>query len=353
MAHSRIPDPTTGNAVYNAANELTNWNGATLSYDANGNMTSEGTNTYTWDTRNQLTSIAGNFTAGFEYDPFGRRLGKTINGKTTNFLYDGANPIQELSGTTVTANLLTGFGIDEYLTRTDATGTSDFLTDALGSTIALADSTGTVQTQYTYDPFGGTTVQGASNANSYEFTGRENDGQGLYYYRARYYSPMFLRFASQDPIGHLAGPDPYLYTYNDPFGYVDPTGLWPWWLSHLPWNYYKVQTGQDATQADWEIYQMTSPFLFNMATCPWAPQLAAVNNLEQINLVIDAGVSGPSLVSLVDADPILEKACELGNQLAPSRNQINQQIANILKQVNKEIRQAMKQDPCGYDKGCK
>jgi RHS repeat-associated protein len=224
-ARTGLSNPTVSDAVYNAANELTNWNGATLTYDGNGNMTSDGTNTYTWDARNHLASIAGNYTASFEYDPFGRRLGKTVNGTTTDFLYDGANPIQELSGATVTANLLTGLGVDEYLTRTDATGTSDFLTDALGSTIGLADPTGTLQTEYTYDPFGGTTVQGASNANSYEFTGRENDGQGLYYYRARYYDPMRSRFISQDPIQYAGGINYYAYVGDDPVIFIDPLGL--------------------------------------------------------------------------------------------------------------------------------
>jgi RHS repeat-associated protein len=192
---------TTSAAVYNLDNELTSWDGTTLAYDNNGNMTSDGVNTYSWDSRNQLSAISGLYSASFEYDPFGRRQAKTVNSTTTDFLYDGANPVQELSGTTVTANLLTGLGVDEYFTRTDSTGTSDFLSDALGSTLALADSTGAVQTQYTYDPFGGTTIQGAANANSYQFTGRENDGHGLYYYRARYYDPMMSRFIGEDPLG--------------------------------------------------------------------------------------------------------------------------------------------------------
>jgi hypothetical protein len=71
----------------------------------------------------------------------------------TNFLYDGVNSLQELNGSTVTANLLAG-GVDEYFTRTDSTGTSSFLTDALGSTIGLTDSSGNSTVQYSYSPFG-------------------------------------------------------------------------------------------------------------------------------------------------------------------------------------------------------
>ncbi|HEV2387691.1 MAG TPA: RHS repeat-associated core domain-containing protein [Candidatus Acidoferrales bacterium] len=223
-----VPNDATGTVVYNAANELTSRNRATLAYDLNGNMTSDGTNTCSWNSRNQLGGISGAASASFAYDPFGRRQGKTINSTNTNFLYDGLNPVQELAGTTVTANLLTGLGTDEYFTRTDALGTSDFLTGALGSTLALADTTGTVQTSYTYQPFGGTTTQGAPNGNSYQFTGRENDGTGLYFYRARYYSPNLQRFVSEDPLGISGGgPDLYAYAADSPRTFVDAFGLSP------------------------------------------------------------------------------------------------------------------------------
>lgn len=163
--------------------------------------------------------------ASLTYDPFGRRQAKTIGGTTTNFLYDGLNPAQELSGATVNANLLTGPGIDEYFTRTDALGTSNFLTDALGSTAALADTPGTVQTSYTFEPFGNTTAQGGSNANSYQFTGRENDGNGLYFYRARYYGPSNGRFLSEDPKTFRADINFYRYAFSSPVDLGDPLGL--------------------------------------------------------------------------------------------------------------------------------
>jgi RHS repeat-associated protein len=192
----------------------------------NGNLANDGINTYTWDARNHLASLAGLTTAAFTYDPLGRRQGKTIGSAGTNFLYDSMNPVQELSGTNETANLLTGLGVDEYLTRTDALGTWNFMADGLGSTLALADSTGAVQTQYTYDPFGNTTVQGTSSANSYQFTGRENDGTGLYYYRARYYDQAISRFVSEDPIRMQDNPNVYAYVHDRPTILRDPFGLY-------------------------------------------------------------------------------------------------------------------------------
>ncbi len=134
------------------------------------------------------------------------------------------NPVQEQSGTTPTANLLTGPGVDEVFTRTDSAGARNFLADALGSTLGLTDSTGTLQTQYTYEPFGNASVSGSTNANSYQFTGRENDGTGLYFYRSRYYSANLQRFISEDPIGFNGGMNFYRYVRNSPVNLVDPSG---------------------------------------------------------------------------------------------------------------------------------
>jgi len=223
-ARTGTPQAVTS-ATYNANNQLTNWKGATLTYDLNGNLTNDGTNTYTWNARNQLVSISGGVAATFQYDAFGRRVSKTIGG-TTQFLYDGANPVQELSGGTASANLLIG-GVDEYFQRTDSTGASGFITDALGSTVALTDSTGTVQpTSYTFEPFGNTTVTGSATTNSFAYTGRELDSAGLYFYRARYYSPQTQRFISEDPIGLGGGINLYRFTLDSPPNRKDPFGLW-------------------------------------------------------------------------------------------------------------------------------
>ncbi|MBZ5505169.1 MAG: RHS repeat-associated core domain-containing protein [Acidobacteriia bacterium] len=132
--------------------------------------------------------------------------------------------MQELSNSTPTANLLSG-GIDELFVRTDSTGTFTPLEDALGSTIALVNANGNLVTQYSYDPFGNTTVSGASNSNAFQYTGRENEANGLYNYRARYYSPRLHRFISQDPLGFAgSGLNPYDYLFDNPTIFRDPTG---------------------------------------------------------------------------------------------------------------------------------
>lgn len=107
----------------------------------------------------------------------------------------------------------------------------NYLSDALGSTLALTDSTGTVTITYSYDPFGNTTVTGTST-NPFGFTGRELDGTGLYFYRFRYYSPKLQRFISEDPIGFAGGDvNFYAYVWNNPVRFLDPLGLavGDWW----------------------------------------------------------------------------------------------------------------------------
>jgi RHS repeat-associated protein len=224
FARTGMPQPIPS-ASYDQANQLLAWNELAPSYDSNGNMLNDGVHNYAWDARNHLSTIDSGSTGSFVYDPAGRRATKVISGTGTNFLYDQANPVQELSGTTPTANLLTG-GVDQYFTRTDSNGTADFLTDALGSTAALTDSTGTVQTQYSFDPFGNTTQSGNSSTNSFSYTGRENDGTGLYFNRARYYSSNIERFISEDPAGLTGGgPNFYSYVANSPTNFADPLGL--------------------------------------------------------------------------------------------------------------------------------
>jgi RHS repeat-associated protein len=226
-----MPEPVTTTS-YDANNRQLTFGDKTLAYDDNGNLQSitdsNGTTLYQWNARNQLVGISGpSVNASFVYDGLGRREAKTINGNLTEFLYDGINPVQETSGATILANILTGLGIDEFLTRTDiiAGVTSNFLAGALGSPVAVTDNTGAVQTEYTYESFGKTTAAGASNSSSYQYTGRENDGTGLYYYRARYYHPALQRFISEDPI-EFAGGDVNFYAYvgGNPINYGDPTG---------------------------------------------------------------------------------------------------------------------------------
>ena len=170
-----LEHPAQSGNVHNANNRLTQLGATPLSYDDNGNLLSDGTNTYTWNSRDQLASIAGPVAASFQYDASGRRKLKTVAGTTSKYLYDGANAVQELNGTSaIVANHLTGLGVDEIFTRSEGATTKTLLADALGSTIAMADSTGIV-TSWTYDAYGKATYTELAQSNPYLYTGRELD----------------------------------------------------------------------------------------------------------------------------------------------------------------------------------
>lgn len=223
-----ISTPALSSGTYNAANQLVQRGTANYTYDNNGNLLNDGANTYSWDARSQLSGITGGASAAFQYDSFGRRTSKTVNSQSSQYLYDGPRVVQELSGGVPTANILNGPDVDERHSCSCGGADRTLLTDALGSAMALTDSSGAVQTQYTYDAFGNTASSGAASTNSSQYTGRENDGTGLYQYRARYYSPALQRFISEDPIG-FAGGDTNLYAYvgNNPVNLTDPFGTNP------------------------------------------------------------------------------------------------------------------------------
>lgn len=227
FAATLLPDAL-ASATYNARNRQTVFGAKTLSYDDNGNLTqiAEGSNVtiFGWDSRNRLTSfiLPQPTTATFSYDARGRRASKTIDGTTTQFQYDGPDVARELIGGNATGYVF-GPGIDEPLIRG---GAEFFLSDALGSTVSLTDASGAITNSYQYEPFGRSASEGAPSANSMQFTGRENDGTGLQYFRARYYMPGLHRFVSEDPIGFGGGDtNLYAYVFSNPTGYTDPSGV--------------------------------------------------------------------------------------------------------------------------------
>jgi RHS repeat-associated protein len=219
--------PSAVQAAYDAANEQTEFTGASLTYDQNGNLSSDGTNAYQWDARDRLVGISGGVMANFVYDTLGRRVSKTINGLATQFIYDGNDIVTEVNGGTVAVNYLRNLSVDEPLIRQATTGNEYYHTDALGSSLVLSNMGGTSVITYSYEPFGKTAVTGTSG-NPFQYTGRENDETGLYHLRARYHSPKHHRLVSEDPT-ELAGGDPNLYSYamGSPINFVDPFGLCP------------------------------------------------------------------------------------------------------------------------------
>ncbi len=227
-AAANLPAPA--QAAYDTANQLVRFNSTVpnLTYDAAGNLTSHtdgtgtGTTAYTWDARNRLVGITGTaLAAEFAYDALDRRTRKTVNGVSTTYLYDGPDVAAQSSGGSL-STYLRGLGVDEPFVR-QGDSTEYYHADALGSVVTLSDGAGASRAQYTYEPFGATTLSGSSD-NPLQFTARENDGTALYYYRQRYYSPLWGRFISRDPV-YQPTTNPYGYAANNPVNRLDPFGL--------------------------------------------------------------------------------------------------------------------------------
>ena len=134
----------------------------------------------------------------------------------------------------ILATYLHGPQLDEPWQMTRGTVRSFYLADGLGSPVLLTNPTGAIVERYTYDPYGMPTIKNGAGVvltssafqNAFLFTGREWDQEtGLYYYRARYYSPKLGRFLSYDPLGPLPSPNLYTYVENNPVNLVDPWGL--------------------------------------------------------------------------------------------------------------------------------
>jgi RHS repeat-associated protein len=210
----------------NGLNQYTASGSVTPTYDAKGNLTSAGTTTYAYSSENLLTSASGGIT--LSYDP-AMRLYQTAGGTpgTTRFQYDGTNLIAEYNSSNVLQRrFVHGPGADEPIVWYEGSGTTDrrfFHADERGSVVAVTGSSATVLTVNTYDEYG---IPRSSNTGRFQYTGQTWLPElGMYYYKARIYSPTMGRFLQTDPIHYAASMNPYTYTGGDPVDFKDPYGL--------------------------------------------------------------------------------------------------------------------------------
>ncbi len=216
------------------ANRLLRFAGAFYTHDARGNLqtvtSTAGTDVYRWDARGRLTGVerADGRTVRFGYN-FDRRLmqiRRLTAGSTTAvdrvIADDLDNPALLLSDVGEPRHLLSGRRVDAQLAVVTGTTATYPLHDGSNSTVALTGPQGVVTGVVSYEPYG----QSTSADYPFLFTGRAPVGDGLYYYRARFYDSRTGRFISEDPIG-LAGGGTNLYGYagGDPVNFVDPLGL--------------------------------------------------------------------------------------------------------------------------------
>ena len=213
---------TIASTSYAAANNLNQYpsvNGTPFGYDADGNLTSDGTWSFIYDADNRLSTAnktaGGTVSATYAYDPLGRRNHKSGTGVTeTYFLNDGDDTVVDYnSSKAVVALYVPGPAIDEPIVMSTPNGDGTyshayFHTNHQGSIIATSNDTAARQGgPYVYDPYGNCYKLSSSCASlgtvPFAFTGQRLDPEtGCYYYRARYYCADDLRggrFLQTDP----------------------------------------------------------------------------------------------------------------------------------------------------------
>lgn len=221
--------------AYDDNDRLESQGTTTYGYDNNGNQTSQIDNgdvtEYRYDSKNKLIGLEKNgfAVASYTYNHSGIRTGKTENGQTTAFVVDSNRDYaQVLLETNGTSQIHYSYGRD-LIQQTRGGQASFYLYDGLGSTRALADSTGAVTDRYDYEAFGEIRNETGNSENHYKFTGEQFDTSlNQYYLRARYYDQSVGRFSSMDTYqGNYYDPvtlHKYLYANVDPSSMTDPSG---------------------------------------------------------------------------------------------------------------------------------
>lgn len=220
------------------------------SYDANGNLVSDGLKGFEYDDANQLVrvTVTNGWKSEFSYDGLGRRritkdyswsgASWTLTNEV-RYVWDGMAVLQERDGAnavkvTYTRGLdLSGTmqgagGIGGLLARTDASSTNFYHSDGGGNITALTDSSGNVVARYLYDPFGNLLAKSGAMAdvNRYRFSSKEvHPNSGLYYYGYRFYEPNLQRWVNQDPIQVRGGVNFYSFIKNSPINAYDSFGM--------------------------------------------------------------------------------------------------------------------------------
>ena len=225
---------------FSAANRITN---AGYSYDAVGNLTNDGVQSFGYDAENKITTV-NSVSDVYRYDGDGNRVRKNFaSGEKVRMVYSGGLLIAEYDLTNGSLKKEYVYGAKGLLATIEpSTGTRYTTADHLGSPRVVTDSSAGVVSRHDYMPFGeelGSGVGGrmvgmgfsVSDGVRQKFTSHERDTEtGLDYMKARYYQCVQGRFTSADPfLGSGRPPNPqswnrYSYVLNNPVRLTDPTG---------------------------------------------------------------------------------------------------------------------------------
>lgn len=215
--------------AYDGLNRDSTITALTGGYDKNGDLTYDGTRTFTYDVENRLLSdsVGGSSVLALSYDPLGRLNQTTAGASSTQFLYDGERLAAEYNGSTLLRRYVHGTGTDNPIVWFEGSGVSTaryLATDRQGSVIAYSDTSGNVTSSqvYAYGPYGEPNSWGGSR---FAYTGQIQLPEAqLYFYKARVYDPITGRFLQTDPVGYKDDIDLYAYVKEDSINRTDPSG---------------------------------------------------------------------------------------------------------------------------------
>jgi len=207
--------------------------GSTLTYDLDGNMTSDGTNTFLWDAENRMIKITypgtNNFSS-FVYDGMGRNVSivETTAGSVTStkqFVWakDKKRKYQPCEERDSSGAVTKQFFV---LGQMNSSTKYFYGLNHHNSVVGMTDNSGSKVAEYGYDPYGRVTKISETVAADFAYAGYYlHSRSGLNLTRARAYSSTLGRWINRDPIGEEGGINLYDYVANDPIFSADPSGL--------------------------------------------------------------------------------------------------------------------------------
>jgi RHS repeat-associated protein len=225
---SITPNGATQSFSYTSTNVI-----ASGTYDLNGSPTALSGKSYKWDGANRIVrfaNTANNTGSSFTYDGTGHlvRVVDTHAGAiTADHSYTWCGNIRCLAHD----NTQTGSPVTtQYFDQGAIVGGTPYyyVKDKLGSVTELVSSTGSVASQYTYDPYGNQARISGSLVSDIGYSGYfYHAASGLAFALYRAYDPTHARWLNRDPIAEFGGINLYAYVNGNPVRYRDPTGKDP------------------------------------------------------------------------------------------------------------------------------